>query len=68
MTKTRNYRSTEEQTLYWTDVFRRLKLESQGVQLELFLNDPWHFLRKIGVGSLTTDMDIQIFLPAKGSA
>jgi len=37
---------------YWADVFYRLRLADTGVQLNQFIEDPYQYLRRIGVKDL----------------
>lgn len=43
-------RCTED--TYWADVFHRLCLADTGVELDHFLEDPYQYLRRIGVKDL----------------
>ena len=65
---TEHYTFTEEQITYWADIFHRLGLEGQGVQLDAFLENPYHYLRLTGTGNLKTDIDLLTVITTAGSA
>lgn len=55
---TEHYIFNEEQLDYWTDIFLKLDLERRGILLVAFLENPYQYLRLIGMKELQADTPV----------